>query len=54
MTVLQFSRRPLQRGWLGDLIKPRITRAFIRKATKPKLKATPQMLKSLKDRFRKN
>ena len=41
------------RGGLGAWIKPRIARAFIRKATKPKLKASPQMLKALKEKFGK-
>lgn len=48
-TVIPFPRA----GWLGSRIKPRIARAFIRKATKPKLKATPQMLQAVKDKFRK-
>ena len=44
----------MHRGWLSDYLKPRIARAFIRKVTKPKLKASPQMLKALKDKFGKN
>jgi hypothetical protein len=48
-TLIPFPRA----GWLGSRIKAATVRRFIRKATKPKLKATPQMLQAVKDRFRK-
>ena len=52
-TRQETSPRPLDRLY-ANWIKPRIVRAFVRKATKPKLKASPQMLKALKDKFGKN
>ena len=35
------------RGGLGAWLKPRLARAFIRKVTKPKLKATPEQLRAM-------
>ena len=44
--------RPLDRFY-ANWLKPRIARAFIRKVTKPKLKATPEQLRALQKKHGK-
>ena len=43
----------MHRGWLSDYLKPRIARAFVRKITKPKLRATPEQKQALQQKYAK-